>query len=334
MSIDLIVRPHNKNIRIGRSHPAFTAMHPYMIGDHDRLPNLLDYIIRQSTSGKLAKELVGCWKDYNASDFVRLNMISAVFHRPTETTTATQPLTYGSHRRPNEVYWIRESIVKVEFTAMPTWSGGILQSWNDYPSVRFTTDPNENGEVYVISAWHYKGLLHRSGSKPALITETLSGDRVSTIYALHGDIIDNGDIPAVHTALGDMYFNQSGVHRAGAKEAIVLRDELGKTVYTAYIRRGRFHLTNGPAVINQPGAYIEWWKDGLQHREGAPAVEKSDGEEWFINGKLHRKDGPAVITEHDHGFFYHGKRFDNAKLFCMGVGLTDEEIAVVKLCYT
>ena len=43
-----------------------------------------------------------------------------------------------------------------------------------------------------------------------------------------------------------------------------------------------------------------WYKEGMRHREGGPAVEYSNGAKlWYKEGKLHREDGPAI--EHADG---------------------------------
>jgi len=41
---------------------------------------------------------------------------------------------------------------------------------------------------------------------------------------------------------------------------------------------------------------VEWFQNGLYHRDGGPAREFSNGlNEWFQKGLLHREDGPAII---------------------------------------
>lgn len=42
----------------------------------------------------------------------------------------------------------------------------------------------------------------------------------------------------------------------------------------------------------------KYTQGGKVHREGAPAVTRTDGsmEEWYKHGLLHREDGPAVTT--------------------------------------
>ena len=38
-----------------------------------------------------------------------------------------------------------------------------------------------------------------------------------------------------------------------------------------------------------------WYKNGLKHRCGGPAIEYANGRKcWFVNDKRHRLDGPAI----------------------------------------
>jgi hypothetical protein len=62
-----------------------------------------------------------------------------------------------------------------------------------------------------------------------------------------------------------------------------------------WMRNGKLHRTDGPAIIRTDGMQ-EWYKDGLLHRADGPAIIRADGTQaWYVNGKLHRTDGPAVI---------------------------------------
>jgi hypothetical protein len=56
----------------------------------------------------------------------------------------------------------------------------------------------------------------------------------------------------------------------------------------------------GPAVICSDGTEY-WYKDGLPHREGGPAINDKYISCWCINGRLHREDGPAVVTKSGEG---------------------------------
>lgn len=52
-----------------------------------------------------------------------------------------------------------------------------------------------------------------------------------------------------------------------------------------------------------------WYdEDDRLHREGAPAVERANGDYiWSIHGKLHRLDGPAVKIGNVKEWYYLGK---------------------------
>jgi hypothetical protein len=62
-----------------------------------------------------------------------------------------------------------------------------------------------------------------------------------------------------------------------------------------WYRNGLLHREGSPAIIWDDGRE-EWYKDGFLHREGRPAILNTDGyEAWFKHGRLHREDGPARI---------------------------------------
>jgi hypothetical protein len=68
----------------------------------------------------------------------------------------------------------------------------------------------------------------------------------------------------------------------------LLQKEINGDLVTFANISGKFHRTDGPAV-----------------------VINNFSEEWYINGFLHREDGPAYITKHSfgisHRFFLFGK---------------------------
>ena len=46
-----------------------------------------------------------------------------------------------------------------------------------------------------------------------------------------------------------------------------------------------------------------WFKEGLYHREGGPAIEWINGhKEWYKEGTRHRLDGPAIINSIKNNF--------------------------------
>jgi len=60
-----------------------------------------------------------------------------------------------------------------------------------------------------------------------------------------------------------------------------------------------YHREDGPAVVLMQGKEEKeerWYKDGLLHREAAPAIVNHiyGTQKWYTYGKLHREDGPAI----------------------------------------
>ena len=58
-----------------------------------------------------------------------------------------------------------------------------------------------------------------------------------------------------------------------------------------------------------------WFKDGIVHREGLPAIIMADGsKEWLENGDFHRVDGPArVFSNGDKSWYLHGEKLTEAQ---------------------
>ena len=61
---------------------------------------------------------------------------------------------------------------------------------------------------------------------------------------------------------------------------------------------------------------IEYFKDGLFHRDDGPAVVESNGSQaWYQYGEYHRNDGPAIIYPNGFQAWYqHGKIVQEEKL--------------------
>ena len=54
---------------------------------------------------------------------------------------------------------------------------------------------------------------------------------------------------------------------------------------TEYLKDGKNHRLDGPAVIRK-GGMMEWWVNGKRHREDGPAKIYANGkEQWWKNGK-------------------------------------------------
>lgn len=63
-------------------------------------------------------------------------------------------------------------------------------------------------------------------------------------------------------------------------------------------------------VVLESGT-VEYWVDGVLHREGKPAIEWSSGNEsWYFDGKLHNDCGPAIWQKNGTilEWWLHGKR--------------------------
>jgi hypothetical protein len=74
---------------------------------------------------------------------------------------------------------------------------------------------------------------------------------------------------------------------------------------------GKYHRTDGPAII---------WENGLQ--------------EWYNNGVLHREDGPAVIyPDRYQGWCINGRRYYTNKEFQEAASLSDEDMLLMVLKY-
>lgn len=59
-------------------------------------------------------------------------------------------------------------------------------------------------------------------------------------------------------------------------------------------KEGKYHRIYGPAYISTRYQVEEWYKDGVRHREGGPAITHKNTRIWIKDGKLHRLDGPAI----------------------------------------
>ena len=70
-----------------------------------------------------------------------------------------------------------------------------------------------------------------------------------------------------------------------------------KTHFKAVVYRnaeGLLHRKFGPAYICEHYGKLEWYFNGLHHREDGPAVVHKGHEQWYKHGVKHRMGGPAV----------------------------------------
>jgi hypothetical protein len=79
-----------------------------------------------------------------------------------------------------------------------------------------------------------------------------------------------------------------------------------------WYKNGLRHRLGGPAVMLPDGSTL-WYKEDKLHREGGPAIEYANGsKEWYKEGKIHREDGPAC--EYANG--YKEWWYEDKRLFC------------------
>jgi hypothetical protein len=79
-----------------------------------------------------------------------------------------------------------------------------------------------------------------------------------------------------------------------------------------------------------------WYLNGVFHRTGGPAVEKTGPYgymAWYLNRRRHRIDGPAVeLANGTKEWYLHGTEYTFDK-FIIKANWTTEEIAIWKLQY-
>lgn len=97
---------------------------------------------------------------------------------------------------------------------------------------------------------------------------------------------------------------------------VIIKDIiLGNGEYTTSYYKNRYHsIGNLPAIdFKTPARDIQlWYQIGIQHREDGPAYISNACKKWYRNGLLHRVGLPAV--EYTNG---HKEWWENGK--CIGV---------------
>src|SRR5271165_5067295 len=59
---------------------------------------------------------------------------------------------------------------------------------------------------------------------------------------------------------------------------------------------GKKHRIYGPAYISILYNFEIWYKDGLVHRHGGPALTHKTDFIWMKEGKFHNLSGPAILS--------------------------------------
>ena len=70
-------------------------------------------------------------------------------------------------------------------------------------------------------------------------------------------------------------------------------------------------------IIDEDGNQLWYNEHGRFHRSDGPAVIYSDGDQhWYFNGKRHRTDGPAIIYPNGTQLWYiYGNRLTEAEYY-------------------
>ena len=73
-----------------------------------------------------------------------------------------------------------------------------------------------------------------------------------------------------------------------------------------YYKDGLLHREDGPAIIYDSGVSY-WYKFGKIHRDDGPAVDWGNGEcSWYRKGLYHRENGPAVEWGDERDWYING----------------------------
>lgn len=93
--------------------------------------------------------------------------------------------------------------------------------------------------------------------------------------------------------------------------------------------------TNVVKTFDKNTGVTIWWKSGVIHRDGGPAVIYANGTaEWVKQDKLHREDGPAIEwTDGKETWIISGVPVFSFKDFQKASGCSDEHIMAMMLKY-
>jgi hypothetical protein len=93
------------------------------------------------------------------------------------------------------------------------------------------------------------------------------------------------------------YYNQNSLYAMIRAEDLIIEDNNKCvtnqiTILESLTKDQLLQLM--PNKITRKNGTIEYYKNGLLHRENGPAIIYADGrKKWYQNGHLHRLDGPA-----------------------------------------
>ena len=87
-------------------------------------------------------------------------------------------------------------------------------------------------------------------------------------------------------------------------------------------------------MIAHENGTLEWYENGMLHREDGPAVIHANGsKDWCLRGRVHRNDGPAA--EHEDGSFswYLDGRNYPYMTWLEKTDCSDEQKVMIRLIY-
>ncbi len=118
---------------------------------------------------------------------------------------------------------------------------------------------------------------------------------VESRWFVDGQLHRNNDMPAIEKPTKCVWYKHGKKHRSTGAPAVIGKNN-GRMEWWI---EGLRHREYGPAVVDIYGS-MTWYYYGLRHNVGAPAVIDKNGNcEWYQFGKLHRDDGPASIDKFD-----------------------------------
>lgn len=182
-----------------------------------------------------------------------------------------------------------------DFLEKLTVGNYILENMFDN-QMKYISRPEEILELIIIRE-NLKSCLNNPKDKYTVNHNEETGD----VWYLKNNIIHrDGDLPARESTDGSMWFKNGMVHREGDLPAFF-------NLYSkSWSKNGVNHREGDlPSHIVRNGELQSWYKEGQQHRLGAPAVINQamsydfSKEEWWYEDKKHRIDGPAVTIGKD-----------------------------------
>jgi len=97
------------------------------------------------------------------------------------------------------------------------------------------------------------------------------------------------------------------LHRDNDEPACIYSDPIRWHCWQEWYKNGLQHRDGDKPAKVGPGEYRAWYKHGVMHRIGGPAEIYKGTEIWCEDGEYHRVDGPAVVCPIYTGWFIRGK---------------------------